>query len=392
MATPRQAPRDRSVPLVVDGALALAVAVAQVVGAAVDARGSAEPRLTVGALILLVLAALPLAGRRVQPVAVLVVVGLLTAVYGVRPYPDPFLQLPLLIALATVAAHCPRRTTVAVGLVGFLVALTTLAFSHDSGPGDYYATYLTAFLALVLGDRHRLRVEHLAAVEARAGEVDRRVAAEAHQAASRERSRIAREMHDVVAHHVSMAVVQAEAGAASASGAPGSVDRFDAIAATGREALTELRRVLGVLRDDEERPTEPQPGLDRVPTLVAEVRDAGLAVDLRVEGEPRALPAGIDLSAYRIVQEALTNVTRHARGAAATVTVRYRPTALAVEVRDDGAPAVGARTGSGWPGSGQGLVGIRERVAMCGGTMAAGPRPGGGFGVAVELPLQPDLR
>ena len=371
-------------PLVVDGALAAVVAVVQVAGAAADAALDGEPRLTPTAIALLVVSAAPLVPRRVHPVAALCVTGSASALYGIRPYPDPFLQIPLLIILFTVAARCPRRTTVVVGLVGVVAALVTMVLSRDSGADDYYSTYLTVALALVLGDGQRTRSERLAALEQRADELQRRLEAEADQAAAEERARIARDMHDVVAHHVSMVVVQAEAGAAIGDDAAAA--RFDAIAATGRDALVDLRRILGVLRDDQPAATAPQPGLDRIEALVAEVRDAGLPVDLRIEGERTVVPPGVDLSAYRIVQEALTNVARHAGGAPAVVTIRYGRSTVDVEVVDQGPGTAGDHGGDS---PGRGLLGIRERVAMCGGTMRSGQQPDGGFAVSAELPIGP---
>jgi signal transduction histidine kinase len=199
-----------------------------------------------------------------------------------------------------------------------------------------------------------------------------------------ERARLARELHDVVAHAVSMVVVQAEAGAA-AGGPPDRVEEaFDAIADTGRTALAELRRLLGVLRSPGEAgPREPQPGVAQLEPLVESVRRAGLPVEVRVEGADRPLPPGVDLSAYRIVQEALTNSVKHAGPARASVLLRYGERDLELEVVDDGR---GPRTGSA---AGHGLAGMRERTALLGGELDAGPAPGGGFTVRARLPLEP---
>jgi signal transduction histidine kinase len=178
-----------------------------------------------------------------------------------------------------------------------------------------------------------------------------------------------------------MIVVQAEAGAAVASGPPEQAS-FEAIAATGREAMVEMRRLLGVLHDEAAPERSPQPGLSRLPELVEQVRRAGLPVEVHVEGDPCILPAGVDLTAYRVVQEALTNTLRHGAGAAATVSVRYSPDAVVVDVTDDNAipRATGQRE------TGRGLIGMRERVALCGGELEAGPRPEGGFRVRARLP------
>jgi signal transduction histidine kinase len=188
----------------------------------------------------------------------------------------------------------------------------------------------------------------------------------------------------VVAHHVSMMIVQAEAGACLPSaGERGRA--LDAVGAMGREAMAELRRLLAVLHEDTAAPTAPQPGIGDVEVLVASVRETGLPVDLQVEGTVRALPGGVDLSAYRIVQEALTNTVRHAGPARARVVIRYLDDGVQLEVTDDGVGAPPGLNGS-W---GRGLVGMRERAALFGGSVVAGPRPGGGFLVSARLPTSP---
>ncbi|HEX2275285.1 MAG TPA: ATP-binding protein [Acidimicrobiales bacterium] len=187
-----------------------------------------------------------------------------------------------------------------------------------------------------------------------------------------------------------MMVVQAEGGASVLETSPEQAGRaFDAIGAAGRQAMAEMRRVLGVLREESDGAAgrSPQPGLDAVGQLVDGVRRAGLAVELRVEGRPRPLPAGLDLTAYRIVQEALTNALRHARAGQATVTVRYGDERLELEVADDGQ---GPPSGLADPAAnGHGLVGMRERVALFGGQLHVGARDGGGFTVVAQLPTGP---
>jgi signal transduction histidine kinase len=224
----------------------------------------------------------------------------------------------------------------------------------------------------VVGDRER-RVE--------LAERERDLAAR--EAVAGERARIARELHDVVAHSVSVIVVQAQAGPRLLAEPAQVRDVFHSIETTGREALDELRRLLGVLRArDEQLPVGPQPGLDALQPLIQQLREAGLRVELRVEGEPVRLPPGIDLSAYRIVQEALTNTLKHAGPAEAEVIVRYHHSTLELEILDNGTGAP-ARVN----GSGHGLVGMRERVALYGGSLEAGARNGHGFGVRARLPL-----
>jgi signal transduction histidine kinase len=225
----------------------------------------------------------------------------------------------------------------------------------------------------VLGDRER---------QVQLAKRERDVAAR--EAVVEERARIARELHDAIAHNVSMMVVQAGAERRVLEPSSGSTrDVLETIEKIGRGALTEMRRMVGMLRSDASDPLAPQPSLDDLATLVAQVRDAGLPVDLRVDGERRSLPVGIELSAYRIVQEALTNALKHAGGAHAIVNVRYGAESLELEIIDDG-PGASAPVSSG----GHGLVGMRERVALYGGRLDAGRRPSGGFAVRVLLPIR----
>ena len=204
---------------------------------------------------------------------------------------------------------------------------------------------------------------------------------QAEQAAAAERARIARELHDIVAHHLSVIVLQA-AGARASGKAAGSA--LEKIENSGRQALAETRRLLGVLRDtDEETGLAPQPGISELDTLADSVRAAGLPVNLVIDGDPAAVPAAVDVSVYRIVQEALTNVLKHAGPARADVTIDCADEAVTIEVTDDGTREPGNRT----PVGGHGLAGMRERVAIFGGELHAGPRPGGGFAVQARLPL-----
>jgi signal transduction histidine kinase len=214
-------------------------------------------------------------------------------------------------------------------------------------------------------------------------ERDRRAA----EAVAQERDRIARELHDVVAHAISVIGLQARGGRkVIASDAARATRAFDAIEETAGQALTEMRRLLGMLRmPDEKLAREPQPSLARLDELVAQVRGAGLPVEIDVQGEPVELPPGIDLSAYRIVQEALTNAIKHAGPTRARVLVTYRPEDIQVEVTDDGA---GSAAIAEDVGSGHGLAGMRERVAVFGGELDAGREPTGGFTVRARLPLR----
>jgi signal transduction histidine kinase len=211
--------------------------------------------------------------------------------------------------------------------------------------------------------------------------------AEAARAVAEERRRIAREMHDVVAHSMSVMVVQAGGARRILRQDPARADAAgEQIERTGREALAEMRRMLGFLRAGEDDPTEPQPGLERLDALVARTRDAGLPVTVRVVGEPRRLSSGLDLTAYRIVQEGLTNALKHAGGAPTEVDVRWGAQRLELEIRDDGRGRPPTRPPNG-DGGGHGLVGMQERVRLYGGELRAGRSENGGFAVLARLPL-----
>jgi signal transduction histidine kinase len=247
-----------------------------------------------------------------------------------------------------------------------------------------FATLVIAFGYLV-GTRRRLQGE---LVEGRRREQQQ----QARSSLLEERARIARELHDIVAHHMSVIAVRAETAPFRIPGLPEAVkDDMAETSAVAREALTEMRRLLGVLRGaDADAERAPQPGLDRLEGLVAAVRGAGLAVELQVTDGQRPLPAGVELSAYRILQEALSNALRHAPGAHATAEVAYEPDRLRLRVHNDPSPFGGERPPPGRPG--HGILGMRERAAMLGGTLAAGPTPDGGYLVEAVLPLDADDR
>jgi len=276
------------------------------------------------------------------------------------------------------------------GFGGFvLVALVielVVWLDPEGDPGDLFFVVPLAGFAWLVGFAFHERTRRTTELEERAERLERERETEARAAVAEERARIAREMHDVVAHSLSVMVVQAEAAEAMIDTDPQRARRpLSAVQQTGRSALGELRRMLGVLREmAEEGPAlAPQPGLAGLDALVEQVREAGLPVTLRVEGEPRPLPPGIDLSAYRIVQEGLTNALKHAGPARAEVVLSYGDDELALRVSDDG-----RGHDPDTDGAGHGLVGMRERVALYGGTLDAGPAPGGGYALAARLPLE----
>lgn len=331
--------------------------------------------------VLAVLAAgLPLVWRRRAPLATLVVVGSGTiAQVLLRTIAPP---IGLLIATYSVGAYAPRRhARLAVGMV---VTTALLALAVIDALPLWNAVVLTA-AAGVVGDREQHRRRYLDALEERAARLERERETAERLAVASERARIARELHDVVAHSVSLMVVQAGAARHNLAGNPQrAAEALREVETTGRSSLTELRRLLGVLRQPEEDPAlEPQPSLDDLSDLIDGFRAAGLPVRLEVAGEPRPLAQGVDLSLYRIVQEALTNALKHAAATTVLVALHYGNDEVSVTVDDDGVGAVPAVTG------GHGLVGMRERAALLGGSLEYGPRQGGGFAVAVTLPVQP---
>jgi signal transduction histidine kinase len=338
----------------------------------------------------LLAATVPLAWRRRVPLTVLAWTVLVTLAAEVLAVPYGT-GLGVVVALYTVASNCDRRRSVVA-----LAAVTTLTMAllvagmllapEAQVTADYFLTNLLGLgVAWALGDNQRTRRAYTAEVEARAERLERDREAATRAAADAERARIARELHDVVAHHVSVMAVQAGAARRVAETRPGAArDALAAIESSARLALTELRRLLGVLRAPEPNgpALSPQPGLGELDELLAQTRAAGLAVELTREGEARPLPAAADLSAYRIVQEALTNTRKHAGAATATVRLRWPPDWLEVRVADDGRGVVGADE----LGGGHGLVGMRERAALFGGELRVEPRPGGGLQVTATLP------
>jgi signal transduction histidine kinase len=344
---------------------------------------------------LVLLHTLPLAARRRFPGTVLgisVASGLAIGALFLSPF---FLGPAILVAVYSVAAYGRRWVSLAGLAVAELglaaVQLTPNRFQEPVGWVQFALIIGAAWLlGHFVGDRH----VYAARLEERTADLERAREELARRAVAEERLRLARELHDVVAHAMSVIAVQSGVGAHVADSRPEEVgEALAAIEATSRAALTELRRLLGVLRQDSEVQASltPVPGLANLDSLLAEVGKVGLAVRVRVEGTPLQLPAGVDLSAYRIVQEALTNVVKHAGPAHAQVTIGYRDQEVTVEVTDDGRGAVPPAS-DGRVETGHGLIGMRERVAAFNGDLEAGPRPGGGFRVAARLPLAPGRR
>jgi signal transduction histidine kinase len=301
-------------------------------------------------------------------------------------------DVALLVLLYTVAAYRPRRLSILALLVCLVGGAAAMAFwSPEPVGGPLFDQIVggavlfggTSLLAWVLGDSMRYRRGYYAALEDRAARLEAERDAQAKVAAAAERARIARELHDVIAHHVSVMVVQADGARYALRTDPKTTENaLAAISGTGRQALTEMRRLLGVLRTaGDQAALAPVPGLGELRELLDQARAAGLAVTYTLSGTPRELPEGAELAAYRVVQESLTNTRKHAGlAASAAVTLRYEPDGLVLEVTDDG---IATATGDS---GGHGLAGMRERIAMYGGTVEAGPQPDGGFRVLARLP------
>jgi signal transduction histidine kinase len=297
------------------------------------------------------------------------------------------------VALYTVASRCERPVSIRAAEWVALPLAVGATISNGGQPGRAIPELAVFAIAWVLGDNIRTRRAYLAELEARAARLEREREERDARAVIEERTRIARELHDVIAHNVSVMVVQAAAAEELFETSPERArESLRSVAATGRAALTEMRRLLGVIRADDELGGDPsyvpQPGIDYLDELVRQVQETGLAVELSVLGEPRELPEGVGLCAYRIVQEALTNTLKHAGASRADVSVRYVEDALELQVVDDGRGADPVN-GDGEAG-GHGLIGMRERVALFGGSLNVGPRPGGGYAVDARLPIEPN--
>jgi signal transduction histidine kinase len=349
-----------------------------------------------------------LAFRRSSPVGSFLAIVAVAAVQALLGEPIAVWNVAMAVSLFSVAAYGSRRfSRVALGLaiagyVGIWV-MQTGALGRLDGLADPLAVLATqrgaAFVAMfavlvviwALGDQVRSANERLAFQRERIEQRERQQEATARLETLAERQRIARELHDVVAHGLSVIIVQADgARYAEATHPEAPRQALATIAATGRESLTEMRRLLGILRDDPDAPRlAPQPDLAAVPALVDGFREAGLAVEMRIDGTPRPLPPAVGLTAYRVVQESLTNVLHHVGPTHVRVGIRLGDDALAILVEN----TPGASRPAASPGDrqGLGLLGMRERVGLLGGRMVAGPMPDGGFRVRVELPIRAPL-
>lgn len=392
LVTTRLRPSLPVVPWLVDTAIALGLAALSLIAVASGATdaGESDPL----SLTLLLFETLPLIVRRRFPIPVLAVTLTATALHALLVQ-GPVINesVGALVALFTVAERYPRRIAITAALVTaatFLAVILARAGSQVAIAGALQ-TMLSVVIVLALGDWARTRRQYAAAIEENARLLEAEREERSRRAVEDERERIARELHDIITHHVSVIVIQAGAGLSALDRRPEqSRSALEAIDRTSREALTDMRRMLGILGDapgshagDESR--APMPRLERLGELIEEVRAAGLPVELSLEGDRRPLDTGVELTAYRIVQEALTNTLKHARGARATIRLAYEPRALEIDVTDQGGS--GRRDVGDAAGGGRGLIGMRERVALYEGEFEAG-RTSGGFRVHARLPIE----
>jgi len=348
-------------------------------------------RLTWQGFLLAVGTAVPLVWRRRAPFLSACAVSAATTTMAVHHAPPPDVAYGGLVVLYTVAAVCPpwqRR----IMLVGWLVgASSSMSVMEHAEPFEYAFQLLTIVSAYGFGVLSRVQRAYTAALEDRARRLERERAADTARATAQERARIARDMHDILAHAVSLMVVQAEAGPVVVRSDPARAEAaFETIAGAGRDAMTQLRRILGVLKEERQGPGSPrlpQPGVSALGELVRQVSDStGLRVALGTIGPPGPLHPDAEVAVYRVVQEALTNTVKHAHASLARVELKWGTHELKITVTDDGQGPADTPGGHGLTG-GHGLIGIRERATACGGSADTGRGPDGGFRVVVRLPV-----
>jgi signal transduction histidine kinase len=368
-------------PLVLDAVLALLLAV--------EAIASVSPQAPVAVIVFLLAGTLSLIARRFTPEGVLAATSIAFVVAAGAGYFHPPLPFAPLVAIYTVAVYRPPSISVPAGSASAVGSIAGSIVAEGGISDDTYLEYFPSFVAaLTIGYGVRVGRARAALLEERSLQLAREEAKRTELAVELERGRIARELHDIVAHHVSVIVAQANAANLQFDSRPEQARQsLASIGTVGREALVEMRRLLGVLHGDNRHLDQaPMPGLDQLPVLIGQIERAGLPVELVISGNPQRLPAGIELSAYRIIQEALTNTLKHAGASRARVGLCYRQDLLELSISDIG------RTGdtqglADLPRSeGRGLIGMQQRVALLGGYLAAGPGLDGGFVVNAGLP------
>ena len=344
------------------------------------------------AYVLVLVQTRPLALRRVFPLPVLIVVVAGFFFDRGLDYPSTIATVGFAFAFHSLGSQLPPKRSIAIGMpiVGLLTLFTIsgVAFTDSVTWASVFVVALVTAAPLMLGREVYEKRRYMVELEERADRLEREREQRARQAVREERTRIARELHDVVAHEMTVMTVQAAAARRVLGNSPEEIGpALDAIESAGHEALTEMRRLLGLLRSaDMQREFSPQPGLERLDALADQMREAGLDVNVEVTGSPDGVQTGVDLSAYRIVQESLTNTLKHGGpDVRAMVRVRYSPDHIAIEITDNGRGAAGSLASGN--NAGHGIVGMRERVTMLEGEFVAGPRPGGGYRVQARLPI-----
>jgi signal transduction histidine kinase len=374
-------------PLLVDGSLALLLAG--------EGLGSLSPAVPVPAVALTLSGTLCVAWRRRAPLAVLAWTSTAYVVCTVLGYLNPPLPFAPLVALYTVVVYRRPSVSFKAGVVAAACVIVGSVFGPNGLSDDSLVDFPVSLVAaLTIGYGVRVGRARATRLEEQSAELAREHAARTERAVERaveqERARIARELHDIVAHHVSVIVAQASAANLVFDNQPPQQTRqaLVSIASVGREALVEMRRLLDVLHPDGAQVgADPAPGLDRLPSLINQTERAGLPVQLSVDGRPRRLPAGVELSAYRIIQEALTNSLKHAGPTRAQVNLGYEEDFLELRIADVGGSGEPCTSSDVQGSEGRGLLGMQQRAALLGGYVAAGPRPDRGFVVTARLPV-----
>ena len=334
---------------------------------------------------------LPLTLRRIRPIPVLFIVAGSFMIDRGLDYPSTIAVTGVLFAFHAIGSELPRRQSLVIGLgtaaVLTLFTLSGVAYNESVEFGTVLLVLVGSILPLFLGREVHERRRYLTELEERTRLLERDREERARRAVRDERARIARELHDVVAHEMTVMTIQAAAASRVLDSDPSQAgEALTAIEAAGHDALAEMRRLLGLLRTDKQPANRsPQPGLQRLDGLVEQMVEAGLSIEVIVEGTPRPLPAGIDLNAYRIIQESLTNTLKHGGpNVCAQVQLEFADRELGIEITDDGrgaAEALSAEVG------GHGLLGMQERIALLDGKFSSGPRSGGGYRVAARIPV-----
>ncbi len=343
-------------------------------------------------VVLVIVMTAPVVLRRRYPTVVLAIVALAWGVERFLDYPPTLGLWSIPLALHAVGSELPRERSTRIAALTVIVLVAFTALGAMTAPSVGWSTVIVVgaftIIPYVLGREVHERRRRTAELEQRTAELEQRREQEARRAVRAERQRIARELHDIVAHDMTVMTVQASAARRLLPDDPvRAIAALQAVEEAGHEALDEMRRLLDVLRPQATEPNRtPQPGLGRLDELIRQMQDAGLDVTVSIDGVPTTLPAGIDLNAYRIIQESLTNALKHGGpSTTAHVSLRYADNELEIEVNDDGRGAAVALGGNG--AAGRGLVGMRERVTLLHGDITYGPRPGGGYRVRTSIPL-----